>query len=104
MHCQSHLHRHVPPQQLARRWFLRDCGIGLGAVALQQLTGLPIDSKTTALLCGRTYSSTLFIQNLARWSAAPPPLVAHLLRQEALRRSPMLRTLLMRHPNAPAAH
>lgn len=69
---------------------------------LAALTGLPIDSKTTALLCGRTYASTLFIQNLARWSAAPPPLIAHLLRQEAVRRSPMLRTLLQRHPNAPA--
>jgi ribosomal protein L12E/L44/L45/RPP1/RPP2 len=69
---------------------------------LQLLTGLAIDSKTTALLCGRTYSSTLFIQNLARWSAAPPPLIAHLLRQEAVRRSPMLRTLLQRHPNAPS--
>jgi hypothetical protein len=71
---------------------------------LQQLTGLPIDSKTTALLCGRTFSSTLFIQNLARWSSAPPPLIAHLLRQEMVRRSPTLRTLLMRHPNAPAGH
>lgn len=69
---------------------------------LTVLTGLAIDSKTTALLCSRTYASTLFIQNLSRWSAAPPPLIAHLLRQEAVRRSPMLRTLLQRHPNAPA--
>jgi hypothetical protein len=68
---------------------------------LTVLTGLPIDSKTTALLCGRTYASTLFIQNIARWAAAPPALIAHLLRQEAVRRSPMLRTLLQRHPNAP---
>lgn len=71
------------------------------ARCLAHLTGLGIDSKTTALLCARTYGSTLFVQNLARWSAAPPPLIAHLLRQELVKRSPQLRTLLERHPNAP---
>jgi hypothetical protein len=71
---------------------------------LAALVGLPIDSKTTALLCARTYASNLFIQNLARWSAAPPQLVAHLLRQDLVRRTPMLRTLLERHPNAPKGH
>lgn len=65
------------------------------------LSGLPIDAKTTALLCGRTYASVTLIQNLARWSAAPPPLIAHLLKQEAVRRQPQLRALLVRHPNAP---
>jgi len=39
MNCQQHLHRYVPPQELARRWFLRDCGVGLGAIALNQLAG-----------------------------------------------------------------
>ncbi|EPX54996.1 hypothetical protein D187_009735 [Cystobacter fuscus DSM 2262] len=53
-------------------------------------------------LCGRTYRSPMLIQNIARWSAAPPALIAHLLRQEAVRRQPQLRTLLTRHPNAPA--
>lgn len=71
---------------------------------LAALVGLPIDSKTTALLCARTYGSNLFIQNLARWSAAPPQLIAHLLRQDLVRRMPMLRTLLERHPNAPKGH
>jgi hypothetical protein len=71
---------------------------------LAALVGLPIDSKTTALLCTRTYGSTLFIQNLARWSAAPPPLIAHLLRQDLVKRNAMLRTLLERHPNAPKGH
>lgn len=71
---------------------------------LAALVGLPIDSKTTALLCARTYGSNLFIQNLARWSAAPPQLVAHLLRQDLVKRTPMLRTLLERHPNAPKGH
>jgi hypothetical protein len=39
MHCQSHLHRHQHPTHLARRWFLQQCGVGLGAMALSQLFG-----------------------------------------------------------------
>jgi hypothetical protein len=70
--------------------------------SLTALTGLPVDGKTAALLCGRTYRSPLLIQNIARWSAAPPALIAHLLKQEAVRRQPQLRMLLQRHPNAPA--
>jgi hypothetical protein len=70
---------------------------------LMQLAGLPVDGKTAALLCNRTYSSTLFVQNLSRWSVAPGALIAHLLKQELVRRSPALRNLLIRHPNAPAA-
>ncbi len=69
---------------------------------LTSLVGLTLDGRTTALLCGRTYRSPLLLQNLARWSAAPPVLVAHLLKQEAVRRQPQLRLLLRRHPNAPA--
>lgn len=70
--------------------------------SLAALIGLPVDGKTASLLCGRTYRSAMLIQNIARWSAAPPALIAHLLRQEAVRRQPQLRTLLARHPNAPA--
>jgi hypothetical protein len=70
--------------------------------SLVSLAGLPVDGKTAALLCGRTYRSPLLIQNIARWSAAPPALIAHLLKQEAVRRQPQLRMLLQRHPNAPA--
>ena len=70
--------------------------------ALNSLSGLPVDGKTTSMLCARPYSSTLFIQNIARWSAAPPPLIAHLLRQETVRRQPSLRQMLKRHPNAPS--
>jgi hypothetical protein len=69
--------------------------------ALPLLISIPVDGRTTAQLCGRTYSSTLLVQNLARWIAAPPALSSHLLRQEMVRRSPSLRTLLQRHPNAP---
>jgi len=68
---------------------------------LGALAGLPIDAKTTALLCGRPVSSTLLVQNLARWSACPPGLIAHLLKQEIVRRTPALKLALQRHPNAP---
>jgi hypothetical protein len=37
MNCQSHLHAGIPPRDLARRWFLKECGVGLGAIALDQL-------------------------------------------------------------------
>lgn len=67
---------------------------------LSSLVGLTLDGHTTALLCRRTYVSTLLIQNLARWSAAPPALIAHLRRQEAVKRNAPLRQLLERHPNA----
>lgn len=68
---------------------------------LASLAGLTLDGHTTALLCRRTFVSTLLIQNIARWSAAPPPLIAHLLRQDSVRRNPQLKLLLERHPNAP---
>jgi hypothetical protein len=38
MNCQDHLYKNVPPQTLARRWFLKECGVGLGAIALSQLS------------------------------------------------------------------
>ena len=34
MNCQSHLHRGQHPLNVSRRWFLQQCGVGLGAVAL----------------------------------------------------------------------
>ena len=67
------------------------------------LTGIPLDSKSTALLCRRTFVSTLFIQNLARWPACPPPLLTQLMRQETVKRNPQLREMLKRHPNAPSS-
>ena len=39
MNCQWHHHRGTNPQLLARRWFLRDCGLGLGAIGLADLLG-----------------------------------------------------------------
>ena len=67
---------------------------------LATLVGLTIDGHTTSILCRRTYTSTLLIQNIARWNAAPPQLIAHLQRQDTVKRNPMLRQLLARHPNA----
>jgi hypothetical protein len=70
--------------------------------ALAGLSGLNVDGKTTSLLCARTYGSMLLIQNLAHWSATPPALISHLLRQPMVMRQPRLRTMLAQHPNAPA--
>jgi hypothetical protein len=69
---------------------------------LPSLAGLPIDGKTAALLCARPYTSTLLVQNISRWAACPPALIAHLLKQELVRRSAALKLQLQRHPNAPA--
>jgi hypothetical protein len=67
---------------------------------LTSLVGLTLDGHATALLCRRTYVSTLLIQNLGRWSATPPQLIAHLRRQDTVKRNAPLRQLLERHPNA----
>jgi hypothetical protein len=69
--------------------------------ALLALSGLSLDGRTTALLCARPPASTLLIENLARWPATPPALIAHLLAQPMVQRSPQLRAHLKRHPNAP---
>lgn len=37
MNCQAHLHRGTHPKDLSRRWFLQQCGVGLGAMALNTL-------------------------------------------------------------------
>src|SRR3954468_12480941 len=41
MNCQSHLYRNIPPRSLARRWFLKECGVGLGSIALSHLAAAP---------------------------------------------------------------
>ena len=69
--------------------------------ALATLSGLSLDGKAAALLCARTLSSTLLLENLARWPATPPNLVAHLLQQPLVRRMPNLQAALKRHPNCP---
>jgi len=37
MNCQDHLYWNADPRQVNRRWFLEQCGVGLGAIALGQL-------------------------------------------------------------------
>jgi hypothetical protein len=37
MNCQSHLYRGLSPQTISRRWFFKECGVGLGAIALRSL-------------------------------------------------------------------
>ncbi len=40
MNCQDHYYRNADPRQVARRWFLERCGIGLGGMALADLAGV----------------------------------------------------------------
>ena len=48
MNCQAHLHRSVDATTVSRRWFLRDCGVGLGAIALADLLGGSAHGATSA--------------------------------------------------------
>jgi hypothetical protein len=52
MNCQDYLYRNRKPEEVARRWFLQQCGVGLGAIALSRLLatdGLaaPLNSQPT---------------------------------------------------------
>jgi Protein of unknown function (DUF1501) len=44
MNCQDHLYRNENPKQLARRWFLERCGVGMGALAIAHLAGFHADA------------------------------------------------------------
>ena len=47
MNCQSHWYFNKDPKFITRRWFFRDCAVGLGAIALGQLlrqTGYAVNS------------------------------------------------------------
>ena len=48
MNCQSHQFKNVPPALLARRWFLQECGVGLGAMALAELLGTASTARAAA--------------------------------------------------------
>ena len=37
MNCQDHLYRGLDAKTISRRWFLQQCGVGLGAISLGQL-------------------------------------------------------------------
>jgi hypothetical protein len=62
-----------------------------------------LDGKAAALLCARTLTSLVLLENLARWPATPPAVIGHLLKQPMVLRMPQLRTLLKRHPNCPGS-
>lgn len=70
---------------------------------LAQLAGVALGAKATALLVRRPLQSTLLIRNLCRWPSTTPPVLRHLARQPAVRRSPQLRNLVLQHPNAPTS-
>lgn len=71
---------------------------------LSLLIGQTFDSRTTSLLCRRPYHSVLFIQNLARFSACPPLLLVHLVKQPLVKRQPQLKRMLQQHPNMPSEY
>jgi hypothetical protein len=68
---------------------------------LHLLSGCTFDGKTTQILCGRTFASAVLIQNLAKFTATPPALLARIVQQPFVSRQPGLRNLLLRHPNMP---
>ena len=37
MNCQTHLYKNLHPLAVSRRWFLKQCGVGLGSIALGSL-------------------------------------------------------------------
>ncbi len=71
------------------------------ARCLSLLIGQTLDAKTTSILCARQYNSVLFIQNLARFPACPPALLAHLLKQPFVKRNVGIKKVLLQHPNVP---
>lgn len=68
---------------------------------LPMLPGQTFDQKTTALLCRRTYQSTMLIQSLARFPASPPMLLTHLLKQQIVQRNAHLKRQIQQHKNCP---
>jgi hypothetical protein len=75
--------------------------INTEARCLTVMTGNTIDARTTQILCGRQTYSALFVQNVARFPAAPPALLAHLAKIPFVKRNAALKKVLMQHPNMP---
>lgn len=65
------------------------------------MTGCTFDAKTTSILCGRPINSAMFVQSVAKFGAAPPGLLAHLLKQPFVRKNQALKKMLLAHPNTP---
>ncbi len=71
------------------------------ARCLVVMVGCTIDGRSVQILCGRSSFTTMFITSIARFPAAPPPLLAHLAKQPLVRRNPQLRRLIQGHKNTP---
>ena len=65
------------------------------------MTGCTFDAKTTAILCGRPINSAMFVQSVAKFGAAPPGLLAHMIKQPFVRKNMALKKMLLSHPNMP---
>ncbi|OJW23473.1 MAG: sulfatase [Planctomycetales bacterium 71-10] len=50
MNCQDRLHRGRSPLDVSRRWFLNQCGVGLGAMALRELIAADAAAGSPAAL------------------------------------------------------
>jgi hypothetical protein len=72
------------------------------ARVLATLVGCTLDSRTTAMICGKPVTSIALVQNFARWGATPPAVLAHFLKQNFVRRNAMLKKILLQHPNTPS--
>lgn len=69
---------------------------------LPLLVGCTFDGRTTQMLCARQYNSMIFVQNLAKFPACPPTLLAHLIKQPSVRRNQAMKRLLLQHKNMPS--
>ncbi len=47
MNCQSHLYRGQDPRDVTRRWFLQQCAVGLGGIALGNIIGAPASAMAS---------------------------------------------------------
>jgi hypothetical protein len=65
------------------------------------MSGCTFDAKTTMILCGRPINSAMFVQSVAKFGAAPPGLLAHMIKQPFVRKNQALRKMLLAHPNMP---
>jgi Protein of unknown function (DUF1501) len=52
MNCQDQYYRGADPARVARRWFLKDCAVGLGGMALGQLLGRALGQTPGTALAG----------------------------------------------------
>jgi hypothetical protein len=68
---------------------------------LMLLAGCTFDPKSAALLAQRTIGSLVLVQNLARFPATPPAVLAKLAQLPIVTRQPGIRQLVLRHPNLP---